>query len=188
VPPTLGPPTWLSYATPAVALVALLVAVASLAVALRTYRRAGPRVGAKTAWFGSERAADDCPAEIAVEFWNSGLEAVSIEDFRLRFASNEGTYDQRFEYDPSAGSELPTEIAPGRRKSAAVTVRRIYVPDNLQRQFGGLPAVTSRNDIAALLKRARLVVRLGNRQALSVKLRFATSPRTFAGLHLPPRD
>jgi hypothetical protein len=77
-------PTWWVYVAPAVAILSLMVSLASYRLASATYRRSGPRV---SVWFNSVFV-DICDSEatrlvLNISVRNSGLASVQVESFVL---------------------------------------------------------------------------------------------------------
>jgi len=151
------PSPWLVYATPSVAVLALVVAIASFVVALITYRRAGPRV---KVWFVIEEIgtfkSESAPLLILLK--NRGLAPVDIDSFLLEAPFLRGLANTKlFFLDDSPrlvhGETLPATLAPNSSLSWVYDIQSLgYGPRQTTE-----PATVSRR-----LRATTLVVQLGS--------------------------
>jgi hypothetical protein len=115
-------PEWLVRATPAIALLAMLISLASFVLTLRTYRRAGARVRVRyevgTATDKRLKGdAKEVPA-IVVEVTNSGMTGIEIKEFFLRPPTiieflRIGPYlvfEEGFDVERLSGKRLPVTL------------------------------------------------------------------------------
>jgi hypothetical protein len=121
-------PEWLVRATPAIALLAMLISLTSFALALKTYRRAGARVGVEyevgTVTITDNRRKGDTKEEevpaIVIHLTNSGMTSISINDFLLRPPTIIGyfrigpylAFDEDYDVERLSGKKLPVKLRP----------------------------------------------------------------------------
>jgi hypothetical protein len=158
------PPEWLVYATPAIALFAMLVALASFVVAVATYRRAGARLGVdfEVGTIINKRLKGDArevPA-IVIQVTNRGMASIGINDFLLRPPSLIGLLRigphllfEDFDVERLSGEELPVTLPPNTSMDWAYRIRSAGLGE---RQATSLPEIYER------VRKSKIEVRLGN--------------------------
>ncbi len=153
-------PAWLSYASPAIALVALLVATASVLLARATYRRAGPDVRARywVALNSEELPAARAPLVVIITARNRGLASVDVERLILQRGDFSGKHFQwRFYVDETGeledGPKLPVRLEAGTKRTWVYGLREI----NLNRK-----TATESSEMDSALRHAQLIIELGD--------------------------
>lgn len=160
-------PTWLSYASLAIALAALLVATASIILALATYRRAGPDVRAHY-WVAKnveELPAARAPLAVIITATNRGLASVDVERFILQHADSSGKHFRwRFDVNKDGeledGPKLPMRLEAGTTRTWVYGLRKINLLKN---------TVTEFSQMATVLLPVQLVIELGNGRVAKFK-------------------
>lgn len=158
------PPEWLVYATPTIALLAMLTALASLAVARATYRRAGPhvRVDFEVGTFSDPRVVgrlNEVPG-IIIHVTNRGMVPVGLNDFMLRPPSmlkllRDGPHllFEDFDVEVLDGEHLPIVVPPSTTMDWAYRVKSAGMDSH---------RVTDLTGIYERIRQSTLEVRLGN--------------------------
>jgi hypothetical protein len=155
-------PDWLDLATFAIAVAALAVSVASMMVALATYRRSGPSV--RTDFHVSEMSLDRpkgvAPVELDIYVTNKGLSSVEVERFRLEYGDGNGNFRWSF-YVKECGHRVDGEKLPHMLHAGTTRVWTYGLRE--MRLLNPRVERDPRRMMRALLV-AQLVVELGNGQ------------------------
>ena len=119
-------PEWLVRATPAIALFAMPISLASFVLALKTYRRSGARVRVEyeVGTFtdnGLKGDAKEAPA-IVIHVTNSGMIGITINEFFLRPPTIIGflrigpylVFEEDYDVERLSGKKLPVTLGHNR--------------------------------------------------------------------------
>jgi len=154
-----SPQPWLVSATPAVALVALVIAIASFGVAYATYRRAAPRVVprffVRTTYAGSRVNSVQKRTLVYIVIRNRGLAPVGIDSFSLGQPFFHHLRNIKVSFSQLKllyGEELSTTLAPNASLSWTYEVRSVF----------GRRKTTDPDEIRRRLQASTLVVHLGS--------------------------
>lgn len=169
--PTGPPPAWLAYATPTVALLALLIAICSLLYARATYHRSGPKVRVRTELVRVlDRKHLKLYSVVNLQFLNAGLARVYVEEIVIRKGYTLGRFDpwamrltKEASNDHSNPFQLPIPLEPGKSVSGSYTIRYVRTSKD---EF-----LRDSDEIDRWLLRARIYAVLGT--GAVVKKRFA---------------
>lgn len=169
-------PEWLVHASPAIALFALLISLASFVVALKTYRRAGARVRVRyvVGTITDERLKDDtkeAPA-IVINVTNSGMTSIEIKEFFLRPPTIIGflrigpylVFEEGFDVKRLSGKELPVTLPPNTSMDWAYRIKAAGVAGGWWAE--GSPLVTDLPGIYERIRKSKIGVTLGNGRML----------------------
>ena len=154
------PPPWLVSATPAVALVALVIAIASFGVAYATYRRAAPRVVSRfnvhNTYAGSQGKSAQLRTLVNIVLQNRGLAPVGIDSFSLGqpfFHHLRSMKVSFYQLKLLNGEVLSTTLAPNASLKWTYEVRSVMF---------GRRKTTDPDKILRRLQASTLVVHLGS--------------------------
>lgn len=169
-------PEWLIHASPAIALFALLISLASFVVALKTYRRAGARlrVEYEVGTITDERpkhAAKEAPA-ILIHITNSGMTGIEIKEFLLRPPTIIGFlrigpylgFEDGFDVERLSGKRLPVTLSPNMSMDWAYRIKAAGVAGGWRTE--GSPLVTDLPGIYERIRKSKIEVTLGNGRTL----------------------
>jgi hypothetical protein len=169
-------PEWLVRATPAIALLAMLISLASFVLTLRTYRRAGARVRVRyevgTATDKRLKGdAKEVPA-IVVEVTNSGMTGIEIKEFFLRPPTiieflRIGPYlvfEEGFDVERLSGKRLPVTLPSNTSMDWAYRIKAAGVAGGWRAE--GSPLVTDLPGIYERIRKSKIEVKLGNGRTL----------------------
>lgn len=153
-------PTWLIYATPAIASSALLVALGSMLIARAAYRRSGPsvRVHCWIATTADEVLVYEPPISMIISAANRGLAPVDVERILVQNADFTGKHF-RWRFDVSEvgvredGPGLPVQLKPGTTVRWAYGLREVVLYNKVVAEEAAM--------YSALLL-AQVVLQLGN--------------------------
>lgn len=152
--PVNATPDWLSYATPAVALLALMVSAIALGVSVATYRRAGPRVKVRV-WAPRGWKETDERLHISITAWNSGLAPVQVVGIRLAtpFGDKAPLYElvNFNEVDRVEGPQLKAVLSPGTEETWVFDAFAA-----LTRRYGGIESSSNTVEQPGSSRRGRL--------------------------------
>lgn len=173
-------PEWLVHAAPAIALLAMLISLASFVLALKTYRRAGARVRVEyevgTVTDNRLEGDEKVTPAIAIHITNSGMNGISIDGFLLRpptiigflrtgpyLLFDENSKDS--DVERIAGKKLPVSLRSNRSMDWLYRIKDAGLAEGWgaegsnaerPRMVTGLPEVYGR------IRKSVLEVRLGN--------------------------
>jgi hypothetical protein len=169
-------PEWLVRATPAIALLAMLISLASFVLALKTYRRAGARVRVQyevgTATHNRPKGdAEEIPA-IVIDVVNSGMIGIEIKGFLLRPPTIIGflrigpylVFEEGFDVERLSGKRLPATLPPNTSIDWAYRIKAAGVAGGWRAE--GSPPVADLPGIYQRIKKSKLEVKLGNGRTL----------------------
>jgi len=170
-------PEWLVRATPAIALFAMLISLASFFLTLKTYRRAGARVRVRyeVGTATDNRLKKEVPA-IVIEVTNSGMAGMEVKNFLLRPPTIIGflrigpclLFEEDSEHgdvERLSGKKLPVTIPPNRTLDWAYRIKSAGVAGGWWRAEES-SLVTDLSEIYQRMRKSKIEVGLGDGHTL----------------------
>jgi hypothetical protein len=167
-------PEWLVHATPAIALLAMLISLASFVLALKTYRRAGARVSVDyqvgtIANNARKGVAKELPA-IIIDVTNSGMTGMEIKEFFLRPPTVIGflrigpylVFEEGYDVERLSGKKLPVTIPSNTSMEWVYIIKMAGVAGGWWRADESSPLVTDLTEIYGRIRKSKIEVKLGN--------------------------
>jgi hypothetical protein len=171
-------PEWLVRATPAVALLAMLISLASFVLALKIYRRVGARVHVeyRVGTITNNRlkgGAKELPA-IIIDVTNSGKTSIEIKKFFLRPPTIIGflrigpylVFEDGYDVERLSGKKLPVTLPPNTSMEWVYLIKMAGVAGGWWRADESSSPVTDLPEIYDRIRKSKIEVRLGNGHTL----------------------